>query len=1091
MSKSSFCCARREMSPRPRGRRRRKQHADQLPSFLLPLYEQPSTRSTMEQYTSSSSAPSFALEPPTPMPLGSFEQQQQQPYHPPSPQSLPMSISSSYNSSRQGTPASSLSSSYRHHPYSAVSADSGHRPRLHRPRSTTSVSDQSDWSECLSSAEGTGSEMELDFDPSAEGARQDATLAMLDFFLELDHLPPLPTLPSASPSSSAAATTPPAPAPKGKAAKGAPKDPKAKTSHARKTPPGHIKRPPNAFIIFRSHCCAPDQLGPNGVVPPGTPTAQQLSELGITDHRHISRIVSHLWKSLSPAEKAYWEDKAQQKKDEHAAAHPDYRYKPVYRNKDEVRRRRKTGRDDTEEEKKACEKLASELLGIDVSVEAPPVPQPKKQASKGGKKATAGTTTPKPTKARAAPQPRPQPESYPVVEEVRHRERWTIETVASALRTEQMPLPIPSPPEKGKRVRYDRYKSNKTSAGQAPQPTYHEQLPFDDSYAQLPQGQSQQHFDPQYVVDRPHTAPDHYSTHADGDFAPRFYPTRRESHTRTQSSQGPDEAYQFGYMVQLDEIMVMQSGPGGSQHMVDPRQLDSAASDRPQTASYSTLPTLSPQEHLERASSSRKGRPVPLDLPYNPTFVPYPPAANFLPQPIAAPVATGYARPASPRSLAIDQMQHYNLPGSSTTSVAPTPRPASPRASASSLAVDPSTNGNGNPVIISPTSRTFSFASVGPGLPPTVPLRRDSELGAPSSAALMGMKRRGTLRATGATGGDLMLISPVTGTFGGRKFSLGRWELPKRSNGGGEAGEQAAMQAAATSSSGLSNELLQTFELDPSFIEFLETQPVAPFGDIAAQLDALMRDGGVAMGDDDGRPRTSASDYSDRPGTSSSDVSHDGSPVLRELDPQAGAAFWRRNSSIDKQHQQFQYSLSAPQQQQHDYHVGQDSFFVPPSNPLVASSSATSPPTQSPPQPAFGSSAFGGSFQPGAHKQSLDAQLAAESAASEKAYLASQSALYAPNVFDHSPHLAQEDWMARRDRGSDATIRGRQDSIRELGLRHEEALRVLQSQLADPEGLVEELGMEGVPEGVDPGLKYCYLTPEQAKDARLVEHIFR
>ncbi|ORY62864.1 high mobility group box domain-containing protein, partial [Leucosporidium creatinivorum] len=74
-----------------------------------------------------------------------------------------------------------------------------------------------------------------------------------------------------------------------------------------------IKRPPNAFIIFRSHCCAPDQ---------------QLSELGITDHRHISRIVSHLWKSLKPAEKAYWEQKAQQKKDEHAAAHPDYRYKP-------------------------------------------------------------------------------------------------------------------------------------------------------------------------------------------------------------------------------------------------------------------------------------------------------------------------------------------------------------------------------------------------------------------------------------------------------------------------------------------------------------------------------------------------------------------------------------------------------------------------------------------------------------------------------------------------------------------------------------------------------------------------------------------
>ncbi|KAM0745653.1 hypothetical protein T439DRAFT_270331, partial [Meredithblackwellia eburnea MCA 4105] len=84
-----------------------------------------------------------------------------------------------------------------------------------------------------------------------------------------------------------------------------------------------IKRPPNAFIIFRSHCCNPTE-----------------SELGITDHRHISRISSHLWKSLLPQEKAYWERRAQEKKEEHQRLYPNYKYKPVFRNKDEVRRRR-------------------------------------------------------------------------------------------------------------------------------------------------------------------------------------------------------------------------------------------------------------------------------------------------------------------------------------------------------------------------------------------------------------------------------------------------------------------------------------------------------------------------------------------------------------------------------------------------------------------------------------------------------------------------------------------------------------------------------------------------------------------------------
>ncbi|KAI9609583.1 hypothetical protein H4Q26_007543 [Puccinia striiformis f. sp. tritici PST-130] len=67
-------------------------------------------------------------------------------------------------------------------------------------------------------------------------------------------------------------------------------------SHARKTPPGHVKRPRNAFILFRSHACS------SNLIPP---TVEK-------DHRQISRI-------------------AEEEKDLHRKLHPDYRYKPIYR----------------------------------------------------------------------------------------------------------------------------------------------------------------------------------------------------------------------------------------------------------------------------------------------------------------------------------------------------------------------------------------------------------------------------------------------------------------------------------------------------------------------------------------------------------------------------------------------------------------------------------------------------------------------------------------------------------------------------------------------------------------------------------------
>lgn len=99
-------------------------------------------------------------------------------------------------------------------------------------------------------------------------------------------------------------------------------------SHARKTPPGHVKRPRNAFILFRSHACAANLI---------PPTVEK-------DHRQISRIVSHMWKNLPAEEKGRWEREAEQEKELHRKLHPDYRYKPVYRKDGPAKKKVSTGR---------------------------------------------------------------------------------------------------------------------------------------------------------------------------------------------------------------------------------------------------------------------------------------------------------------------------------------------------------------------------------------------------------------------------------------------------------------------------------------------------------------------------------------------------------------------------------------------------------------------------------------------------------------------------------------------------------------------------------------------------------------------------
>lgn len=114
------------------------------------------------------------------------------------------------------------------------------------------------------------------------------------------------------------------------------------SSHTRKMGPGHIKRPCNAFILFRSHAVAAN-LVPKEVE---------------RDHRNISRIISHMWHSLGKEERALWEAQAEAEKERHRREYPGYKYRPGSRRTNIHRRnvRRLSGTE------RQCEQIADVIL---------------------------------------------------------------------------------------------------------------------------------------------------------------------------------------------------------------------------------------------------------------------------------------------------------------------------------------------------------------------------------------------------------------------------------------------------------------------------------------------------------------------------------------------------------------------------------------------------------------------------------------------------------------------------------------------------------------------------------------------------------
>ncbi|WRT68647.1 uncharacterized protein IL334_005626 [Kwoniella shivajii] len=115
-----------------------------------------------------------------------------------------------------------------------------------------------------------------------------------------------------------------------------------KVSHARKQTADHIPRPRNAFILFRKHVVDSKLI----------PASVEMR------HQNVSIITAKMWSEAPPDQKAQFNDLARIEKEEHLKKYPGYRYQPVYRRTNVIRRR--VRKDEAEEQK--CKSVAELLI---------------------------------------------------------------------------------------------------------------------------------------------------------------------------------------------------------------------------------------------------------------------------------------------------------------------------------------------------------------------------------------------------------------------------------------------------------------------------------------------------------------------------------------------------------------------------------------------------------------------------------------------------------------------------------------------------------------------------------------------------------
>ncbi|KIY67322.1 hypothetical protein CYLTODRAFT_397357 [Cylindrobasidium torrendii FP15055 ss-10] len=94
----------------------------------------------------------------------------------------------------------------------------------------------------------------------------------------------------------------------------------------RKGDEDYIKRPENAFMLFRRKCVEDHHAAQDEAK---ASTAGPVKKKRQAD---LSKTISQKWKSLTEDQRTHWDELAKQKKREHAEQHPGYVYRPERRN---------------------------------------------------------------------------------------------------------------------------------------------------------------------------------------------------------------------------------------------------------------------------------------------------------------------------------------------------------------------------------------------------------------------------------------------------------------------------------------------------------------------------------------------------------------------------------------------------------------------------------------------------------------------------------------------------------------------------------------------------------------------------------------
>ncbi|KDQ54902.1 hypothetical protein JAAARDRAFT_196285 [Jaapia argillacea MUCL 33604] len=173
------------------------------------------------------------------------------------------------------------------------------------------------------------------------------------------------------------------------------------SSHSRKRKEGHIPRPPNAFMIFRSWFWQKQKV---------TSTVER-------DHRHISRIAGICWNNMPLDEREPFKKMADEAKAAHCRKYPSYKYSPVYsRARPQKRKVKRDGLDD----ERRCQKLASLLMS---GVEGPRLEEVVRDMDETVKteEDDIDFSTPSSSRRPRSHRPRPKKQQRPFVKLEEHR----------------------------------------------------------------------------------------------------------------------------------------------------------------------------------------------------------------------------------------------------------------------------------------------------------------------------------------------------------------------------------------------------------------------------------------------------------------------------------------------------------------------------------------------------------------------------------------------------------------------------------------------------------------------------------------------